>query len=686
VSCGAGLAPEVRCASCNSLNTLGNSFCAQCGSALAGASWAGQGPGAGGVVSDGVWERGPDEFVRRVDPEDARKLLGNRSVRVPPGSVGVVVVDGAVERVLPAGERTTLNLFERVGDFFLGRSGRSAFYLVDQRPIPIPFVVQARPAASGRAVSTQVLASFTLPRDKVALGTFLSNVLGTRESFGAADLHALLRPEVVRVAQETLERLALADDVAYGEAEARLRERLAAIIGPRFGLTIDVSLAPLTTIASLDFHLGRASAPRVRKCVACQHELPASLGFCDACGAKQPAVIDSIGAQGALSSATPLFTADGQQVELDLVVRVHGQHEDFAAESIAPALIAAAAQHLRRVGYAALASEAGLAALEAALQPGAKVALQAYGLTLVTLSALDLKTKTGQWLLSARADLERAKADVAVGHEWAEQRGSELDLEQLTVQLVLRQQATARAQKLSEREADVADREARVALDDRVAAVERSGVARGAELDRVKSEARRDGEVRSRDARIEDERLVHAAALEREAARRELDNTTKDRDEARQIEKLRAMAALEREGAAAEHAEVLERRRQIEGLAPDAMIAIQAAELAQAEGGGAAWAQALAARTAGEAERRHAGELREVFGQAMDAMAKVASSRAEAGVVGQSGPVVTVGRVVDRVVGRGVDRAGEAELVACTSCGKSLRAGSKFCGACGAAQ
>jgi len=625
-----------------------------------------------------VWERGPDEFVRRVDPEDARKLLGNRSVRVPPGSVGVVVVDGAVERVMPAGERTTLNLFERVGDFFRGRSGRSAFYLVDQRPIPIPFVVQARPAASGRAVSTQVLASFTLPRDKVALGTFLSNVLGARESFGAADLHALLRPEVVRVAQETLERLALSDDAAYGEAEARLRERLAAVIGPRFGLTIDVSLAPLTTIASLDFHLGRAPAPRVRQCVACKHELPASLGFCDACGAKQPVVVDV--ANEALGSATPLFTADGQQVELDLVVRVQGQHEDFAAESIAPALVAAAAQHLRRVGYAVLASEAGLAALEAALQPGAKVALQAHGLTLVTLNAIDLKTKTGQWLLSARADLERAKADVAVGHEWAEQRGSELDLEQLTVQLVLRQQATARAQKLSEREADVSDREARVELDDRVAAVERSGVARQAELDRVKGEARRDGEVRSRDARIEDERLVHAAALEREAARRELDNATKDRDEARQIEKLRAMAALEREGAAAEHAEVLEKRRQIEGLAPDAMIAIQAAELAQAAGGGAAWAEALAARASGEAERRHAGELREVFGHAMDAMAKVASSRAEPGVAGQSGPVVTVGGVGGRVGDQG------AALVACKSCGVSLRAGSKFCGACGAGQ
>ncbi len=74
--------------------------------------------------------------------------------------------------------------------------------------------------------------------------------------------------------------------------------------------------------------------------------------------------------------------------------------------------------------------------------------------------------------------------------------------------------------------------------------------------------------MRSRDARIADEREVTEAALAREAARRELEHQTRDRDEQRQVEKLRAMAALERETAAAEHAQMLEKRRQIEGLTP----------------------------------------------------------------------------------------------------------------------
>lgn len=677
VSCGSSLAPEVACASCNSLNPLGNHFCAQCGSALTGASWAGQGA-ASGAVNEGTWERGPDEFVRRVDPEDTRTFLGNRVVRVPPGSVGVVVVNGAVDRVLPPGERTTLNLFERLGDFFLRRAGRSAFYLVDQRPIPVPFVVQARPTSSGRAVRTQVLVSFTVPRgDKAALGTFLTNVVGDRPGFGASDLHALLRPEVIRIVEQTLERLAADnDDLPYGEAEARIRKALQDTVGPRFGLTVDVSVAPLTTLASLDFHLGRAPAPRVRKCVACRHELPVSLGFCDACGAKQPALVETSAGDGtgAMTAATPLFTTDGQQVELDLVVRVQGQHDDFRSEAIAPAIVAATASYLRHVAYPALASAAGLAALEAALKPAAEAALQAYGLTLVALTAIDIKTKTGQWLLSARADLERAKEDVKLGREWTGQRESELDLEEMAVALALRQQQIGRSAKLSQREAEVADREARDVLEGRVTTLDQSAIRREGDVAATRFEVRREGEVRARDATIEDDGMLNRAALDRESARRDLEHETKDRDEARQIDKLRQMATLDREAAAAEHQQVLEKRRQIEGLSPDAMIAIQAAELAGGKDGGAAWAQALAARTSADAEKRHAAELKEVYGHAMDAMSKVAVSRAEAGSAG-SGPVVTVAQASE-----------SPAMVTCKTCGAATRAGGKFCGACGAAQ
>ncbi|MFO0748022.1 MAG: zinc ribbon domain-containing protein [Myxococcota bacterium] len=652
-SCGASLAPEVHCPSCNSLNPLGNRFCIQCGTTLANAGWAGDGAPAGAVI-DGVWERSPNEFVRRVDPEDARRFLGNRSVRVPPGTVGVVVVDGVVDRVLPPGERTTLNLFERVTDFFLRRPGRTAFYLIDQRPIPVPFVVQTRPlgtAAGGQTLKTQVLVSFTLPRgDKAAMGAFLSNVMGDKPAFGAADLHALVRPEVIRASQEALERLALetaADgQLSYADAEARVRAALTTSIGPRFGLAVDVSVAPLTRLASLSFHLGTGVAPRVRKCAACGHELPVSLKFCDACGARQATVTEPARAGQTPDETTALFTSDGQQVELDLVVRVQGQHEDFAASRLAPALVGAAAAYLRETAWAQLQTAAGFAALEAAMRPAAGDALESFGLQIVSLTVVDLRTKTGQWLLSARADLDRAKADVELGREWLAQRDGEMDLEQLTMTQALRRQAIARDAKLGEARAQLSDREAREELAERQARLERAGIARGATTERQKTEVRHTNELGESDHQTE----LQRKQLEREAERARLAQALKDQEEARQIEKLRAMAAIDREAAAAEHAEVMEKRRQLEALDADRMLALQAAELAQAPGG-AAWAEALAARAGAESEKRHAERLAATYDKAMDAMAKVASSRAEAApVVGRRRHL---GRGRQRRVGRG---------------------------------
>src|SRR5208282_1409108 len=105
------------CSSCTQLQPVSNHYCMQCGAELAGAAWASPPPAASAII-DGVWQRGPDEFVRRVDPEEARSFLGSRVVRVPPGSVGVVLVDGVVDRVLPPGQQTTLSLFQRIANFF----------------------------------------------------------------------------------------------------------------------------------------------------------------------------------------------------------------------------------------------------------------------------------------------------------------------------------------------------------------------------------------------------------------------------------------------------------------------------------------------------------------------------------------------------------------------------------------
>jgi hypothetical protein len=686
--CGASLTAQIQCPTCNSLNPVGQRFCTRCGGSLEGAGWAGQ-AATGGVV-DGVWERGGDELIRRVDPEEARRFLGARTVRVPAGTVGVVLVDGVVERVLPPGERTSLGLFERIANFFLGRE-RTAFYLVDQRPFPVPFVVHTRPSAAGRTLKSQVLVTFTLPRgDRDALARFIANVLGPRPVFSAGDLYNLLRPDVVRVAQEALERAVAQSgngEVSYPDAEAAIRRALADSVGPRTGLTADATLAPLTAISSLNLRLGTGAAPQVKACVSCKQELPASLRFCERCGAQQPAV--PVGGAATDTPETALFTSDGQQVELDLVVRAQGQHDDFRPERIAPALVGAAAAHLRATTFPALAGPGGFAALEAAMSGAARDSLEAYGLSLVALAVVDARTKTGAWLLSARADLERARDEVRLGLSWIEQRDSELDLEELTLARVLREQKLTRDHAFARDEAVVGDKERRDGLAARqaaldVAAAQRQGATRAAadavEQARQKTAAAHDAGLR---------RTRVASELDELRARRDLDFDDLERRkrlelelaavaEGQQLDKLRAMAEIDRATAAEEHAHEVEKRRQMEGLTPDQMIALQAAELARSEGGGAAWANVLAQKAGADLERRHAEETRAVYDKSMAAMAEVARSRAEAApvVAGPgAGPVVTVASTAAPEAAR-----------ACKSCGAALKPEARFCGACGTAQ
>jgi hypothetical protein len=344
-------------------------------------------------------------------------------------------------------------------------------------------------------------------------------------------------------------------------------------------------------------------------------------------------------------------------------------------------VVAAVAAQLREQAFASLASAAGMSALEAVVGPTVTEALSGLGMTLVALAVIDVRSKTGQWVLAARADLERAAEDVRLGLSWLEQRDNELDLEQLTLARVLRGAQQRRDQRYAEDQAAVGDRERREEL-----------AARGATMDaaRIQRDA---AVVATRDAaELARQRTLLEAELATSRARRDADFAELERRkrlelelaaiaERQQLDKLRGMAELDRELAAQDQAHVMERRAALAGLTPEQMIAMQAGELAKGEGGGAAWANALAATGAGrlEAERRHAEDQRAVYDRAMGAMAQVAASRAEAAPV-VAAPVVSIGPVVPVS-----PHAGAGVGPACAACGAAMKPDAKFCGACGAA-
>ncbi len=755
--CGAGMSPQVHCPACNHLQATGFRFCMSCGSAMAGATY--QGGLTDGAVVEGVWQRGPDEFIRRVLPEDCRSFLGSRVVRIPPGTVGVVVVGGRVERLLPAGEQTTMPFFERISNFFSGKGASTAFYLLDLRPIAIPFAIQTRPTENGRSVQAQILVTFQLPRgDRDAIGMFLDSVLGARSGFSAGDLYSLLRPEVTRIAGQVLESLAAAGELQYAEAESRIRQALGEQLARRYGLLLDVGVAPLSTTASLSFDLGAGEK-------------------------------------------ASLFSADGEAVELDVVVRVLGQHADFAPERLQPALHSTAAAQLRAQPFSRLRSGEGLAALEDALRSDVSRELAAFGMQLVSIHVIDLRSRTGVWLLGARAELKQAAENLNIRREWLAQGEQELDLVGLSLQQTLRRQQIERKSRLdslaaeldgakrvddlrradafSRDQSQLADREQRQELvaaqadidvaTAKVNAQRQLGLDAAArpvletqrrirqadELDSIRHDASKSSAAfsgRAELARKELELLQHRqeqnlAAESQQARRRAEDQAyaTRQRDEAafadvarraqlekeladateaRQIDKLRAMADLDMKMAEQEQTHELKLRESLRGYSEREIIAMQAAQLAKSEGGGAAWAQALSAAQANDekekrldAEARHAAEVKDLlreqsgalkdvmqaelhrmaklteqtlagaverqrdagaaalYGRSMDAMAQVAASRAAPAAA----PVVA--NTVETAA-----PASAAPATACKHCTAPVRIGARFCPTCGATQ
>jgi hypothetical protein len=720
------------------------------------------GGAADGAVVDGVWQRDDDEFIRRVDPEDCRTFLGNRVVRVPPGTVGVVVVGAKVEKILPPGERTTATVFERVAGFFTRRGADTAFYLVDLRPIPVPFVVQTRPTSAGRSVQTQVLVTFRLPRgDKDALATFITNVLGGRSGYAAGDLYDLLRPEVTRRAGAVLERLAGDGEVRYAEAESQIRAELAGALGARYGLEVDVSLAPLASTASLNVHLGTGAAPRLRKCAGCGAEVSAALKFCDHCGHAQPVLqvpdrrcgkcatpvpeadrfCNACGTEYVAppAEAAPLFTADGEQVEIDLVVRVQGQHEDFRPETLAPALVAGAAAHLRSVRFADLTAAAGFGALEDALRDDVAAAVAGHGLQLLALAVVDVRSKTGQWVLGARADLERQRTELTVNREWLAESDREIELAELGLAQALKRQRVERDAKLTERQQVLENRQRAQALADAEAALDAAEAQRDAQREVEAARAKRsvdedaraaarqrdmddlghdmaresatadheatltraamglDAEKRRLEAALDSERARVAADDAAYAARSRqdtdfadherrvhLDQAVEDREQSRQIEKLRAMAEIDRDIAAQDHAHERAMRESLKGLSEREMIAAQATELAKTEGGGAAWAQALSGQDVAQVTRE---QLERMAALTERVMALAGDRQRDAGAA------AVVGQALDAVSRVATSRAAPAPVAAvapasvpCPGCGAPTRPDARFCGECGAAR
>ncbi len=618
--CGHTLDADDVCRGCGTGLRPGQKFCHGCGSAVVETEI----PEGPGYVSDGQWNRGRGEFVRRVEMNAMRGffdgLVGKpggilgmvadhlqaRSIRVPAGSVAAVVIDGQVDQVLPPGEQTTVGWFQGLLGRISGESGRTAFYLIDRRPVPVPFSVQTAGTEAGHRINLQVLAQVHVvgnQSDKDRLSLFINNLLGGRDSMSDRDVYRRFKPEIERATKAAVARYATSDGIDYGAIEAELRQVLAGGPGKQYGVHFELTVAPVSTLISVDVHLGAGQTPNLRACVSCSAEIHMGQRFCTTCGAQQPTErspgrsCTDCGANVPVGSkfctgcgtpftepapgTAPLLTADKQQVELDLVLRCQGERDLVDQTPIIAALAAAAARLLRSTSYAELTTAAGFETIQGGLRRDAEMALRALGLRLIDVTVLDVRSKTGEWEMNARADLDRARREMVLDREWLEIDGENLDIQALALGLVLKQKTVQREHDFQLHAAEledarrrdelaVADREARQDLADRSSTLDVTDAQRDAQRDVAVDSAGRDRERALRDA-------DHTDTLSRDQQGRVVDDARAEHGRAAQTTQMGHEMSMERQ--AAEH---------------DAALAREASQLSSEQGRLAADDQAYA--------------------------------------------------------------------------------------------
>lgn len=533
-------------------------------------------------------------FIHHVPEKEMQStLLGKRKIEVPRGHVAVVIKDGQVHEVLPSGVQVAVGFWERL----VGDSGKKSFYVVSLRPVGVlsqPVPVQD---GAGRSTIFKALVQFSVPtKDKNRLGALVERVIGPNEFIEAATVRTNLTGFVEQTVTGSLVRRG-DGTIDVAESEKSIQSKLTMQV-EQFGFAVTASLSSGEQRMEVNVRLGEGPSPGLKRCVSCSEliqetkkfcnkcgtqqpistnpstsapvavaterpcsscgfVLPTSKKFCSKCGTKQPAV-DVAGPSASSATLTipdddKVFTVDGEPLAVDISLLVEGYQGRNDDERIQRAVKAAIRAALARVPALQISTRDGLTAFESSIRGDLERAVASVGGRLVHIGVLDVRQKTGEWLLQARSELERAKKEAGLDREWLERDAEEAEILALQYEVAMRRVQAELNADFARDEAAVADRERRAQLQDRStdqdiadarrdsrrdiaidAATRETDRARrandqtdaiqsvvdGAQLDRARRDVDREERAYSRET--ERETLAHEQALERDVAAQDL--------------------------------------------------------------------------------------------------------------------------------------------------------------------
>jgi hypothetical protein len=226
-----------KCHSCGKWVGAEANFCWNCKTALH--------PENRNSVSDGVWQREPGVFARRVQVAEMRRLL-ERGLQVETGTVALLLEGGAIKSVLEPGRHTLDTMKRKLLGLFVFQDPQ-AVLLVDAGDIVLPLRFTGLRTNEEMAVEcyTEVCFRFAPARGE----DFIANILKEKEHLSLEGLADWMRQEIRGAVVDLTNASSMQDLVKDPQRRKRIEDSL------RGALATALSRAgvELVRVASVEF-------------------------------------------------------------------------------------------------------------------------------------------------------------------------------------------------------------------------------------------------------------------------------------------------------------------------------------------------------------------------------------------------------------------------------------------------
>lgn len=667
--CGASQSTVSTCKHCGETIPHDASFCTSCGKPHQVELTPAEKSQA--VTSTSAVSPHSDDFLFLLSDEKVKTLTA-KSVSPVCGYLGVILKDGKFADSLKqsdSSDKETKSFFGRIAEVWnriikgepsspaVGKystSSSQCYVVMDLAGLPV--VTYSHPAPVEGFPHATLNFEFWLPPETLPL--FLQRCAQGRETLTLQEFKNLATEQVAKIIPNFSVK-GIASDPASIKLIVDALYNISGISARGF-------FVPGKTGERKQFDVSKSQ--KAVECKSCGKKISTPTKFCEDCGSAMN-LADWAGA------ATYLMSSDGEQLTIKVSFLELGEGERFDKERVCDDVVMVMEPYLRKCAASELMSSSMLEDISKELSSCLLGLWQGFA---TDISVIDIRTTSEEWFFNADALIKEELRKVEAQKSMLKIDDAQLDLDEAAFAITMRALKQRDSQELERRRADLETRKK-----DAVLEVEEHKLETNNELDKEnfdvdveRQRTNRDREIRRENVREDrtDElsQFDHDTLLEKKIAqhdidlanmasdvesqqrRKDVDNESyakeeeirlkakeaqqlgnikedlQDRQNSREVDKLRAMAELEANMTKQDQDFEMSKIESMRSMDAQQMLAMQAAQLAKAAGGGQATADLIKSIADSQAAASGAAIKDDLYNKMLDMQQKTSEMAIQA--------------------------------------------------------